>query len=84
MKRSRIDLAVPSTALAVSAVCAAIGVQALSVPTFADDQKKCSPSKDVICNVTNVEDLVAIDGTPWVVGKLACGRHRQAGAPVPV
>jgi len=35
---------------------------------LANEPPKCSASRDAICGVTNVEDLVAIDGTPWVVG----------------
>jgi hypothetical protein len=71
-----------STALALAALCTAIGLQvARSVPAFADDQKKCSTSKDTICGVTNVEDLVAIEGTPWVVGSSLAG---GTGKPEPL
>ena len=70
-----------SIAFGVSAACAAIVFQT-STPAFADDQQKaCSPSKNTICNVTNVEDLVAIDGTSWVVGSSLAG---GTGKPEPL
>lgn len=57
-----------SVAFAASALCAVIGLQlTFSNPASADD--KCSTAdKKAICGVTNVEDFVAIDGTPWVIG----------------
>lgn len=71
-----------SIGLALSVLCAAIGLQAVHSPSAsADDQQKCSPSKNTICSVTNVEDLVAIDGTPWVVGSSLAG---GTGKPEPL
>jgi hypothetical protein len=81
MDRSRKNNAGPTIAFAVSVACAAIALQAPK-PAVADDQQKaCSPSKNTICNVTNVEDLVAIDGTPWVVGSSLAG---GTGKPEPL
>jgi hypothetical protein len=59
---------------AVSGLCVAIGLQiAFSATAFADDAQKCSTSPNTLCGVTNVEDLVAIGGTPWAIGSSLAG-----------
>lgn len=64
-RRPRKGMAGSAVAFAVSTLCAAIGLQiALANPAVADDQKCSAADKNAICGVTNVEDLVAIEGTP--------------------
>jgi hypothetical protein len=70
----------PASAATLSGLGSAIGLLvALSNPAFADDQQTCSTSnKNTICGVTNVEDLVAIAGTPWVIGSSLAGGAGKA------
>lgn len=68
-RRPRKGKAGSTIAFTVSTLCAAIGLQiALPNQAAADDQKCSAADKNAICGVTNVEDLVAIEGTPWAIG----------------
>lgn len=68
-RRPRKGKAGSTIAFTVSTLCAAIGLQiALPNQAVADDQKCSAADKNAICGVTNVEDLVAIEGTPWAIG----------------
>ena len=69
----------PLGALVLSGLCVAVGLlTALSNSAIADEQKCSTSSKDTICGVTNVEDLVAIDGTPWAIGSSLAGGSGKA------
>lgn len=69
----------PAALFALPALCAALGLQLATPSSAAAQDQRCStPSKDSICGVTNVEDLVMIDGTHWAIGSSLPGGRSKA------